>query len=260
VTVLNLSRNFGKEIAITAGIFHASGDAVIILDADGQHPPKLLPKFIEKWQDGAQVVVGVRASNQDEGLIKKYGSKLFYRLFNSASGASIVPRSTDFRLLDRAVVEEFKACSERNRITRGLIDWLGFERSYIEFNSPARIAGTASYSTSQLIKLALDSFVSLSLRPLEILSSTGFVITSLAFITGLGVFIEQIVLSDPLNLNITGSAMLGLFITFLVGLVITSQGIIATYLAHIHTQTQSRPLFIVNKKGSVNLNVKKTSQ
>jgi dolichol-phosphate mannosyltransferase len=253
VTILNLSRNFGKEIAITAGIFHSSGDAVIILDADGQHPPELIPEFLSRWQEGAQVVVGIRGSNEKEGFIKKYGSKLFYRLFNSASGAKIVPRSTDFRLLDRLVADEFITCSERNRITRGLIDWLGFDRSYVEFSSPARIAGTASYSTSQLIKLALDSFVSLSLRPLKILSTLGISITALAFLVGAGVFIEQIVLSDPLKFNFTGSAMLGILITFLVGLVITSQGVIATYLAHIYTQTQSRPLFVVNKKGSLNL-------
>jgi dolichol-phosphate mannosyltransferase len=211
----------------------------------------LIPEFLSRWQEGAQVVVGIRGSNEKEGFIKKYGSKLFYRLFNSASGAKIVPRSTDFRLLDRLVADEFITCSERNRITRGLIDWLGFDRSYVEFSSPARIAGTASYSTSQLIKLALDSFVSLSLRPLKILSTLGISITALAFLVGAGVFIEQIVLSDPLKFNFTGSAMLGILITFLVGLVITSQGVIATYLAHIYTQTQSRPLFVVNKKGSL---------
>lgn len=256
VKVINLSRNFGKEIATTAGITTAHGDAIIILDADGQHPPKLIVDFVKKWEAGAQVVIGVRNSNTEEGFVKKFGSKIFYKLFNSYSGAAIVPRSTDFRLIDRAVQEEFIRCQERNRITRGLIDWLGFTRDYIEFDSPARLAGEASYRTTQLVKLALNSFVSLSLRPLEILAGIGAVVTSLSFLAGLFVILEQFLLGDPLKFHITGAAMLGIFITFLVGIVLTSQGIIAVYLSHIYTQTQARPLFVIDTKRSVNLHEK----
>lgn len=253
VRVVNLSRNFGKEIAMTAGIFYASGDATIILDADGQHPPALIPEFIKKWKNGAQVVVGVRNSNQEEGIVKKLGSKLFYKLFNGLSGSEFIPRSTDFRLIDKDVRAEFVKFGEHNRITRGLIDWLGFERDYIYFDSPSRLAGKASYKALQLIKLALNSFISLSLKPLFIVGWLGVAITSLSFIAGVMIFIEQFLLSDPLKLNFTGSALLGIFVSFLVGIVLISQGIMAVYLSHVHAHTQKRPLFVVNKNKSINL-------
>ena len=250
VKVVNLSRNFGKELATTAGISVAGGDATIILDGDGQHPPRLIPDFIEKWRSGAQVVIGVRASNAHESLIKNWGSKIFYRMFNASSGVKLVPRSTDFRLISAPVREEFLRCTERYRITRGLIDWLGFKRDYIPFDPPARLAGTASYRPSQLIMLAVNSFVSLSLKPLFFFSILGGVITAVSFVAGVFLFIEQLLLSDPLGLKFTGSAMLGIFISFLVGIVLLSQGILAMYLYHLQGQTQARPLFIIDKATS----------
>lgn len=253
VRVVNLSRNFGKEIATTAGISVASGKATIIMDGDGQHPPAHIGEFLEKWRNGAQVVVGIRTSNQKEGLVKKWGSKIFYKLFNSISGSEIVPRSTDYRLIDRIVRNEFLRFSERQRITRGLIDWLGFKRDYVEFHAPARIAGEASYKTSQLVRLALNSFVSLSLKPLFIFGWSGVAITSLSLIAGITIFVEQILLGDPLTLNITGSALLGIFISFLVGIVLISQGVMAIYLSHVHGQTQDRPLFVIDTTTSVNV-------
>ena len=253
VKIVNLSRNFGKEIATTAGIFQASGDVTLILDADGQHPPALIGDFIKKWKKGAQVVIGIRNKEKHEGLIKSVGSKMFYSLFNKASGAHIIPRSTDFRLIDKDVREEFLKFTEKNRITRGLIDWLGFDRDYIYFDSPERIAGTASYKTGQLIKLASNSFVSLSLKPLFLFGRIGIAITLLSLILGLFIIIEQFVFGDPWSLNFTGSAMLGVFISFLVGLVLISQGMIAVYLSHVHNQAQNRPLFVVNKRSSTNL-------
>lgn len=253
VKVINLSRNFGKEIATTAGIHQAKGDAIIILDSDGQHPPEIFPEFLKLWRSGAQVVIGVRNSNTDEGIIKRYGSKLFYRLFNTFSENTIVPRSTDYRLIDKVVQEEFIRFDERQRLTRGLIDWLGFDREYVYFDSPARLAGEASYSTRKLIKLAVNSFISLSLTPLFIFGWIGVVITSLSLIVGTFIVFEQFVFGDPFKLAFTGSALLGIFVSFLVGMVLISQGIIAMYLSHVHHQSQGRPLFVVNKKGSRNL-------
>lgn len=253
VRIINLSRNFGKEIAVTAGIHHAKGDAITILDADGQHPPELIKEFIKRWQSGAQVVIGVRASNTSEGIVKKWGSRLFYRLFNSLSGTTIVPGSTDFRLIDRQVQAAFMQYTERSRITRGLIDWLGFEREYIEFASPARIAGTASYSTKKLVQLAINSFVSMSLWPLVSLIWVGIIVTFLSVIAGLFIIVQQLIMGDPLGLNITGSAMLGVFTSFLIGMVLTAQGIVAVYMSRMFEQTQGRPLFIVDEKRSVNL-------
>lgn len=253
VKVVNLSRNFGKEIATTAGISIAKGEATIIMDGDGQHPPSLIGEFLDKWRNGAQVVIGVRESNKKEGFIKKFGSKIFYRLFNSTSGSEIIPRSTDFRLIDALVQNEFLHFTERHRITRGLIDWLGFKREYISFDSPARIAGEASYNTRQLIKLAMNSFISLSLKPLFIFGWIGVAITTISLIVGLFLLVEQVLLGDPVGLRFTGTALLVIFVSFLIGLVLTSQGIIAIYLSHVHSQTQNRPLFVIDIKHSLNL-------
>lgn len=253
VKVVNLSRNFGKEIATTAGISVAKGDATIIMDGDGQHPPMLIGDFLMNWQNGAQVVVGVRSSNHKEGFAKKWGSKLFYKLFNSASGAELIPRSTDFRLIDKSVRIEFLRFTERNRITRGLIDWLGFQREYITFDAPARIAGRASYKTSQLVKLAMNSFISLSLKPLFFFGWVGAIITILSLLMGIFIIIERLILGDPMRLNFTGSAILGVFISFLIGLVLISQSIMATYLSHVHTQAQNRPMFVIDTAHSIGI-------
>ncbi len=251
IQIINLSRNFGKEIATTAGLSVAAGQATIILDSDGQHPPKLIRDFIDAWRKGAQVVVGVRSSNQKEGVVKKYGSKVFYRLFNSISGAKITPRSTDFRLIDKHVRDAFNEFTERNRITRGLIDWLGFKREYIEFDAPARLAGNPTYSTSQLVKLAFHSFISLSLKPLYFFGWLGVLITGLSLGGGLFLLTEQVILGDPLNLGITGAVLVGIFVAFLTGLILTSQGVLAVYLSHVFAQTQGRPLFVIDYSTSV---------
>lgn len=253
VRIVSLSRNFGKEVATSAGIEFATGDAILIMDGDGQHPPELIDDFVEKWKNGAQVVVGVRDSSQKEGVIKRWGSKLFYRLFNSVNGVQMQPGSTDYRLIDKSVQQEFIKLREHSRITRGLIDWLGFKRDYIYFNAPARLAGTASYSSTKLIGLAVNSFISLSLRPLFMLAWGGFLITFFSFAAGVFMLIEQFLLGDPLGLNFTGAALLGIFISFLVGLVLTSQGVLAIYLSHIHTHTQGRPLFVVDHSRSIGI-------
>lgn len=253
VRVVALSRNFGKEIATTAGIHTARGEATVIMDGDGQHPPAMLPEFVEKWQNGAQVVVGIRTKNEKEGLVKRWGSKVFYALFNATSGATLVPRSTDFRLIDSEVREAFVEFPERQRIARALIDWLGFDREYIEFHSPERLAGEATYSVKQLTRLAINSYISLSFQPLYFFGWVGAAITLLSFLLGTFVFIEQFTMGDPLGLNYTGAALLGVFVAFMVGIVLISQAMIAAYMAHIHEQTQGRPLFVVNHRSSVNL-------
>jgi glycosyltransferase involved in cell wall biosynthesis len=254
VIVINLSRNFGKEIATTTGIHYAKGDAIMMIDADGQHPANLIPSFVQKWHDGAQVVIGVRVTNQKEGLIKKYGSKLFYAMFNKFTGTNLVPGSTDFRLIDKTVQAEFVKMTERNRITRGLIDWLGFKHDYIKFKANARMAGEASYSVKKLIQLAMNSFVSLSLAPLYFSVYAGLLVLPLSVAIGLFSIVEMLT-GDPLSLNITGTAFLVILILFFVGVLLISQGIIALYLSHIHTETQNRPLFIIDKHTSRGINI-----
>lgn len=247
VKLIGLSRNFGKEIATTAGIFSSSGDAILMIDADGQHPPEIIPKFLKKWEVGAKVVVGVRSSNTGEGSLKKYGSIFFYWVFNKFSGVKIIPGSTDFRLIDKEVQHEFVKLKEQNRITRGLIDWLGYDRAYISFSAKERISGNASYTPSKLFKLAATSFVSLSFTPLYIFGYLGIFITFLSLISGVFILIEQYILSDPLGLKFTGSATLGILILFLVGLLLTSQGVMSLYISKIYAEAKGRPLFIVDK-------------
>jgi len=249
VRLLALSRNFGKEIATTAGIHRARGDAVIMFDADGQFPAELIPEFVQKWENGAQVVVGIRQTNQKEGFIKRFGSKLFYKLLSNLSGTQIIPSATDFRMIDKVVRDEFVRMTERNRITRGLIDWIGFKQDYVYFQANPRVDGDATYSYSKLVKLALNSFVSLSLKPLFFAFYAGIIILPLSVL--LGIFsVGEMVIGDPLNLNITGTAYLVILVLFLLGVVLVSQGITALYLSHIHTETQNRPLFVADMRNS----------
>lgn len=253
IRVIALSRNFGKEPALSAGLATASGDAVITIDADGQQPPRLIPDFIKKWEDGADIVTGVRDHYTKHGLIQKIGSKLFYWLLRRMGNKYTVPGSTDFRLMNRAVVDEFNRLSEHNRITRGLIDWLGFKQEYIKYTYGARLAGKPSYGMKKLFKLAIDSFVSMSTTPLVVLGYLGLIITFLSGILGLFVIIQQYILGDPLGLYWNGAVQMAIFITFLIGIVLISQAITALYISHIHAETQSRPLYIINKKESRNL-------
>lgn len=246
---IEFTRNFGKETATTAGLNAARGKAAIMLDADLQHPVAILPEFISKWQKGAEIVVGVRRRYKKESLQKRLNSWLFYKIMNSIAEVKVVPRATDYRLLDRAVIDEFNRFSERNRITRGLIDWLGFRRDYVYFDSPKRLHGKAGYSFAKLIRLALHSFVSLSLFPLRLAGWLGIIITFISGSLGLFILIEDQILGDPLELNFSGPAILAIVNMFLVGIVLMSLGLIALYIANIHSEVINRPLYVVRKKG-----------
>jgi len=245
IKVVDLSRNFGKESALSAGIHESTGEAVLALDSDGQHPVGQIHAFLDKWTKGADVVVGVRESNQNEGIVKRHGSKLFYTLFNKITGTNLIPGSTDFRLLDRRVVDEFKKLEERNRITRGLIDWLGFRREYVQFHADERRFGTAGYTFKKLFELAVNTFVSLSAVPLFISGYLGIIFMAIGLIAGLFILIEQVFLGDPMNLAITGSAMVSILITFLVGVILSAQGLIGLYLARLLDEGQRRPLYVI---------------
>lgn len=248
VKIVSFSRNFGKEMATTAGIHSATGDAIVTIDADGQHPVELIPEFIARWSAGAQVVVGVR-SNTHKSLVKNLSSKIFYRLFNSHSDQQLVPGSTDFRLIDQAVQQEFIKLTEHSRITRGLIDWLGFRREYVYFQIDERRGDSASYGYNKLAGLALDSIVSLSLKPLYVLAYSGLAALVLSAALALFSAIEMLI-GDPLGLDITGSAYLVLLVLFLVGIILISQGVLALYISHIHTETKNRPLYIIDRSAS----------
>jgi dolichol-phosphate mannosyltransferase len=253
VRLLSLSRNFGKEIATTAGIHQAVGQAIITIDADNQHPPELIGEFLKRWKAGSKVVIGLRTDNQNEGWVKRWGSKVFYRLFNRISKLPLLAGATDFRLIDQVVQAEFIKMTERNRITRGLIDWLGYKHDYVEFKAGPRTSGEAAYSFKKLFKLAIDSTISLSLSPLYISAYIGAVVLPISVLIGLVMVVDAII-GDPLGLNATGSAYVVVLLLFLVGILLVSQGIIGLYLSHIHTETQNRPLYVIDKASSENLN------
>ncbi len=253
IKFLKLSRNFGKESALTAGLAEARGEATIMLDGDGQHPVGLIGQFVEAWQAGAQVVVGVRRQNRHAGGIKRWGSKLFYRLFNAVSDQWLEPGSTDFRLLDRQVLHHFLQLKETDRVARSLIDWLGFRRQYVYFTANSRSTGQAGYDIGKLVRLAVHGLVAFSTAPLYIFGGLGVVITTGAFVLGLVVLTEQVLLRDPWLWRFTGTAMLGILLLFLIGIVLMSQGILAVYLSHVHALSKQRPLYVVDRDESFGL-------
>jgi dolichol-phosphate mannosyltransferase len=257
IKVLAFSRNFGKEVALTAGIHAATGDAIMTIDADGQQPPKLIPEFIEKWEQGGEIVIGVRGKYEKHGLIAKIGSKLFYKMLRGMGVKDTVPGSTDFRLIDRAVADEYNKLTEHGRITRGLMDWMGFNKVYIDYIYGNRLAGKPSYDFRKLFGLAIDSFVSLSTTPLVIFGWIGGFITFASGLLGLFVLIEEFMMGDPIGLKWTGTTCVSIFIAFLIGLVLISQSIIALYISHIHAEAQGRPLYIIDRKNSRNLDKSK---
>jgi len=248
IKYIEFSRNFGKEIATSAGLHHANGDAAIIIDADLQHPPELIPEFIQKWREGADVVIGVREKNQGEGLVKKAGSYLFYKVMGLIGETKIVPRSTDYRLIDKQVIQEFRRFTERNRITRGLLEWLGFKRAYIYFSANGRKFGERRYSYLKLIKLAFSSVTTHSLFPLKLAGYLGVIITFFSGFLGLFIFIEKYILGDVWRLNFSGPAILAVINLFLVGIILICLGFVALYIANIHGEVINRPMYVIRKK------------
>lgn len=245
VRLVELARNFGKEIAVTAGIHAAKGDAAVIMDADLQHPPELLPQFVKEWEKGADVVVGVKRYSKDEGWFKKFSSESFYSILSKVSPAKITPHASDFRLINRNVIDTFKTFTERNRITRGIIDWSGFERHYIYFEAPPRLHGEAGYSYRKLFGLAMNSFTAYSMLPLKIASWLGWLILVVSTLLCVFTLFEKYVLGDPLGLDITGTALLAMMLMFLVSVVLICLGFVALYIARIHEEVTNRPLYIV---------------
>lgn len=245
VRYISFSRNFGKEPATAAGIAKAKGDAALIIDADGQHPIELLDTFLKKYREGYDVVAGVRASNVGEGAVKKYGSKLFYKLLKVISGKDGVPGSTDFRLIDRKVIDSFNSMTERNRVTRNLIDWLGYKRIEIPFDANERHAGKATYSVRKLFGLALNGIISHTTRPLKFIAALGGIISVVSIVTLIVMIADKYILNDPLGLSITGTAILAVFISFAIGVVLICQGLLALYLESVYHETQNRPLYVI---------------
>ena len=245
IKIIDFSRNFGKEIAITAGVNYCRGDACIMIDTDLQHPIEKIPEFLEKWERGAEIVIGVRKKNKGEGMIKKLGSYLFYKIINRISDTKIISRATDYRLLDRIVIDEFNKLTEKNRMTRALIDWLGFNREYVYFIANARKYGKPSYSFWKLMRLAFNSIVSFSLFPLKLAGYLGIIITLFSGLLGIFIFITKYITN---TLYFSGPAILAVINLFLIGIVLICLGLIALYIANIHSEVNNRPLYIIRQR------------
>ena len=221
IKFIDFSRNFGKEIATTAGINNCAGDACLMIDADLQHPAELIPQFIEKWEEGYEVVVGVRKNNAGHGL-KTLGAKTFYAILNKISEVKVIPGATDFRLIDRAVIDEFNRFTESNRMTRALIDWLGFRRAYIYFDANERLNGEASYSLWKL--------------------------TQLAGLLGIYILLGKYIFHWYFASISSNVVDLAVFTVFLVGIILISLGFISFYIANIQKEVIGRPMYVIRKK------------
>jgi len=246
VHVLDLSRNFGKEIALTAGVHAAeSADAVICIDADLQHPPELIPTLIARWREGYDIVATVRTEIGRQPVLKRIGSHVFYWLMRRISGVEMVSQTTDFRLYDRRVVQAFMQATERQRMFRGIMDWMGFRRVYVEFQAGPRMQGEAGYSYSKLIGLAVNSITAFSLWPLRLTGYLGLLIT-----LGSGLLLFWMLANFLLHgrFDYTPLALVAVANTFLIGVVLMAIGLVALYIGTIHTEVINRPLYVVRER------------
>lgn len=248
IRIIQFARNFGKEAAVTAGLHATKGEAAIIMDADMQMPPKHMGEFLKKWEEGAEVVVGVFAS-RDMALVRRTGAKIFYKIMDviGHSKVKITPHATDYRLLDREVVDIFNGFTERNRITRGLIDWVGFDRDYVHFKQAPRLHGKPTYRFKDLISLAINSFTSYSLVPLKLAGYLGIFILAVSIPLGIALYLLRFVLGNPWNWNITATTFLAVLILGLVGIILACLGLISLYIGNMQAESLGRPLYIARK-------------
>jgi glycosyltransferase involved in cell wall biosynthesis len=244
VRVLGLSRNFGHQIAVTAGLEEASGDAVVVIDADLQDPPEVIPQMVSLWREGNDVVYGIRLEREGESRFKLWTAKVFYRVINRLSETKMPLDAGDFRLLDRRVVEVIKTMPERARFLRGMVSWAGFRQVSIPYARAARHAGDSKYPLAKMIHFAMDGIISFSLVPLKLAIWTGFLAIWIAVA---GIIVA--VLDRLLDKNLTrGWASLFVAVLFMGGVQLVSLGIIGEYLGRIYTEVKRRPLYVVQER------------
>lgn len=241
---INLSRNFWKELAITAWLTYAQWDAIITLDADGQHPVEKIP-FIEKWEEGFDIVYNKRPEIVNVSLLKRLNSWAFYTIFNLISKFKLEPGATDYRLLDRKVVNAYLQFSERNRIYRWLIDWLGFKKYPLIFDARKREHWKATYTHSMLVRLALHSMTSFSFFPLKLVGYLGVLMTVLSSLLLTFVILDKFTIDRFGFSNIAAILLVNMA---LIGIVLMSLWLIALYIASIHEEVVGRPLFVIKDK------------
>ncbi|MGZ5131447.1 MAG: glycosyltransferase family 2 protein [Caldimonas sp.] len=242
VRYVALSRNFGKEAALTAGIDRARGDIVLLMDADLQHPPALIDDMVAAWRRGADMVYTVRVSRRDESWLKKLGSRWFYRVVNAGSRTPIPPDAGDFRLLDRKVVDALKSLPERNRFMKGLYAWVGFPSAVVDYEPNERFAGDSSFSLRSLVRLALTGVTAFTNFPLRLWSAVGAVIALCSLAGGLWIIVEHY-LGDA-NI-VPGWATLAVSAMFFSGVQLLSIGILGEYVGRIFDEVKQRPVYLV---------------
>jgi dolichol-phosphate mannosyltransferase len=242
VRVLKFSRNFGHQIAITAGVDHARGDCVAVIDSDLQDPPEVIPRMVEKWREGYDVIYGVRAARDGEGAMKLLTASAFYRLLNRLTSLQIPTDVGDFRLMSRRAVEELKQLREKDRFVRGLVSWIGFNQTGVSYHRDKRYAGVTKYPYRKMIKFAFDGITSFSTVPLKIATWCGYGASMLAFLYLASVFVQWIA-----GVTIQGWATIMVALLFLGGVQLICLGILGEYLGRIFTEVKRRPMYVVEE-------------
>ena len=248
ITIIDLSRNFGKEIALTAGLDYSSGDAVIVIDADLQDPPELIPKLVEKWREGYDVVNAKRIKRKGESLLKKVMSYIYYRLLFYLSDINVPKDTGDFRLLNKNALDALLKLREKHRYMKGLFVWVGFKQKEIEYEREARFKGKTKWGFFSLFNLAFDGLTSFSIMPLRLASIIGFLSALIGFFYGVVIVFKTLFFHEP----VAGFTSLVVLITFFGGIQLLSIGIIGEYIGRIFNETKNRPLYVVkNIQGSI---------
>lgn len=243
VNFVDLSRNFGKEAAMLAGFDYVTGDCMVIIDADLQDPPSLIPEMLGYWEQGYEDVYARRKSRGRESWLRKRLSLMFYRLLQSSSRFDVLQNVGDFRLLDRRCINALKRMREKERYTKGMFSWIGFKKKEVTFDRGDRVAGKSSWKFRQLFSLAMDGITSFTNVPLRISTIVGFIVSMLAFVYMLYVFIKALIWGDPVQ----GYPSMVILLLFLGGIQLLSLGIIGEYIGRIYNETKNRPEYLVRE-------------
>ena len=241
--VVDLSRNFGKEAALSAGLLVATGDAVIPMDADLQDPPEVIPSLIRRWEEGYEVVVAQRSDRRSDTMSKRVSARWFYRVHNALSDVAIPENAGDFRLMDRVVVEALNALPENRRFMKGLFAWIGFRTGTVEYSRTPRASGATRFTPWRLWNLALEGITSFSLLPLRVWTYVGALVAAASMAWGTFILVRTLVYGK----DMPGYASLIVAVTFLGGLQLIGIGIIGEYLGRTYMESKRRPAFVVRK-------------
>lgn len=243
VTLIDLSRNFGKEIALTAGLQNAIGDAVVVIDADLQDPPELIPELINEWQNGYDVVYAQRTHRKGESLVKRTTAHFFYRIIQRISKISIPEDTGDFRILSRRAVNALNSFDEQHRFMKGLFAWIGYRQKAVHYQRDPRHAGETKWNYWKLWNFAIDGITSFTIAPLKISTYLGLLTAAGAFMYGFYMFMETLIIGNP----VPGYPSLIVIILFLGGVQLVAIGILGEYLGRIFNETKRRPLYFINE-------------